>query len=116
MKTPTKAKVPTRKPPERLNDLQKLRRAKTRESEARASMLEMERRQAEGELVTLSEVQSLYQSCLLPIRQTINSLPSALCARVNPTDPDHARIVLQDWVDSAVKGIREKLPKVKAKG
>lgn len=84
---------------------------KTRETRARADLLEMERKQKQGELVPMSEVDRLYTDALLPVRQRFLALPAEAATRCNPTDPTCAREALQQWVDDALPMIREKLPK-----
>ena len=84
---------------------------KTRETRARADLLEMERKEKQGELVSMSEVERLYTEALLPVRQRFLALPAEAATRCNPTDPQCAREALQQWVDDALPMIRERLPK-----
>jgi len=58
----------------------------------------------------LAEVQTIMRDCLLPVRQRLMALPSEVCNRANPTDPQLARDALQRWVDDAMPIIRNKLP------
>lgn len=83
--------------------------AKVDETRARAALLEMEKRQLDGELVKLDEVQRLISRVLLPIRQRLNALPAECASQVNPTDPVFARQALQRWVDESLPMIRAKL-------
>lgn len=69
---------------------------------------------AKGEAIEMAEVNALYNSALVPVRQMILSMPSEICSQCNPTDPQHARAAAQAWVDNrALPGIREKLPQPK---
>ena len=38
----------------------------------------------------------------------LTALPHALCARVNPADPDHARRILTEWADSQRRVLHDK--------
>ena len=84
---------------------------RTRETRARADLLELERREKERDLVSLAEVQTLMRDILLPVRQRLLALPSEAATRVNPTDPQMARDALQAWVDAALPAIRKGMPK-----
>ena len=86
-----------------------LREAKVRETRARAELLEMEKRQLDGELVKLEEVQKIITRTLLPIRQRMNALPAECASQCNPTDPVLARQALQRWVDESLPLIRSRL-------
>jgi hypothetical protein len=89
-------------------------RQQTRESQARADILEMERQEKRGITVTLEEVQAMYAQVLLPVRQAFLSMPSECASKCNPTDPAHAQAALQAWVDGrAFPMIREQLPKIR---
>ena len=80
---------------------------KLRETSARADLLELDRREKEKELVSLSDVQDMLQQMMAPIRSRLNAMPTELANRVNPTDPQLAKDAAQRWVDEAVKVIRK---------
>jgi DNA transposition AAA+ family ATPase len=86
---------------------------RTRNERAAASLRELELAQKKAELVPMSEAQQLYTLALLPIRQRLLAMPSEICTRVNPTDPQFARAQAQVWVDETLATIREQLPKGK---
>ena len=90
-----------------------LKTERIRETRARADLLERERREKDRELVPLAEVLSMVNSSHLPIRQRLNSLPSEMCKRANPGDPQLAHDALQRWVDESLPLIREGLPQPK---
>ena len=83
-----------------------LQAEKIRETAARADLMEMDRREREGETVMLPEVQEMIQVMMAPVRSRLNSMPSELANRANPTDPQMAKDAAQRWVDEAVKLIR----------
>ncbi len=85
-------------------------RQQTRESKARAELLEMERKEKSGELVSLTEVAALVNPILLAVRQRLNAMPSELANLVNPTDPVHAQQQAIAWVERALPIIRAELP------
>lgn len=84
-----------------------LQAEKIRETAVRADLMELERREKEGETVTLSKVQEMLQTMMAPIRARLNAMPSELANRTNPTDPQLAKDAAQRWVDEAIKLIRE---------
>lgn len=85
-------------------------RQQTRESKARAELLEMERSQKRGELVPLPEVSAIINPILLSARQRLNALASEAGSKCNPTDPQHAERVLSEWVERSLPLIREAVP------
>lgn len=90
-------------------------RQQTRESQARADLLEIERAEKRRDLIPLAEVQAIVREAFLPVRQRFLALPAELCNRVNPTDPQFAREGLQHWVDEALRLVREELPQPNTK-
>jgi len=82
-----------------------------RKTRAEADLLELDRRAREKELVSMDEAREVVRAFLTPARELLLSAPSALAARVNPSDPELARLELQDWVDNGVRKIREALQK-----
>jgi rRNA maturation endonuclease Nob1 len=85
-----------------------------RETRARADLLEMERREKERDLVPLAEVDEMIRNTHLPVRQRLMALPSEMCSRCNPTDPQLAREALDRWVTDSLPKLRESIEKVKA--
>lgn len=90
-----------------------LQAEKIRETAVRADLMELERREKEGETVTLSKVQEMLQQMMAPIRARLNAMPSELANRTNPTDPQLAKEAAEKWRDEAVKLIREEGSKAK---
>jgi phage terminase Nu1 subunit (DNA packaging protein) len=84
------------------------RSERTRETRAKADLLELKRKEREQELVAMSEAEDLVRRYLLPIRDQLISLPDAMCARCNPGDPELARAQLLGWAEDAMKNVRER--------
>lgn len=78
-----------------------------RETRARADLLELERRQTEGELVTMEEARNVIRQYLGPMRDILTTAPMALAARVNPADPELARMQLEQWSEDNMRKLRE---------
>lgn len=89
-------------------------RQQTRETAARAELLEMEKKEKAGELVLLTEVAAIVNPILMVCRQRLNAMPSELANLVNPTDPVHAQQQAMAWVDRTLPLIRTELPQQKA--
>ena len=64
-----------------------------------------------GELVPMGELgEIITQKIVVPVGSMLNSLPSSLDTRCNPTDPELARNALLDWVEKTAKPtLRSKL-------
>ena len=90
-----------------------LEKERIRETRANADLKELELKEKQGELVSLAAVQEMMNTAMLPMRQRLNALPSEMASKTNPTDPEHARAQLNQWVDQALPLIREQLPKIK---
>jgi hypothetical protein len=58
---------------------------------------------ARGELLSVQEAREAFGGVLLDVRKLIDALPSALAAKVNPADVDHARMLLDDWRKAALR-------------
>lgn len=78
-----------------------------RETRARADLLELERRQTEGELVTMTEASGVIRQYLGPMRNILTTAPMALAARVNPADPELARMQLETWSEDNLKKLHD---------
>lgn len=78
-----------------------------RETRARADLLELERRKTEGELVTMEEARTVIRQYLGPMRDILTTAPMALAARVNPADPELARMQLETWSEDNLRKLRE---------
>jgi hypothetical protein len=78
-----------------------------RETRARADLLELERRQTEGELVTMNEARGVIRQYLGPMRDILVTAPMALAARVNPADPELARMQLETWSEDNMKRLHD---------
>ena len=74
-----------------------------------------EREQAEElrELVRMADIEAkLAEWVIVPLSSVLNSAPTTLDTRCNPSDPDLARAAIADWVEKTVKPLlRSKLPR-----
>jgi len=59
-------------------------------------------REAHKITITTQAAQSTFTAFLARIRGSIDSMPGALAAKVNPSDPDHAREQLERWRDESL--------------
>ena len=84
-----------------------LKTAKAREAAARAEMLELKTSEKRGDMMPSHEVEQFLTKHLQPLREAMNSMPSMLAGRVNPTDPQFAHTTLQQWVDQTVEMMRK---------
>ncbi len=87
--------------------------ATTRDRNASADLKELERKQLEGDLVTMEEARGVIRQFLGPMRDILTTAPMALAARVNPADPELARMQLEQWSEDNLKRLRE-VPLAKA--
>ena len=75
-------------------DLETYDDARTRETRERANLLEIKRKELEGELVPRDMTEALIAEWVAPVSQRLRSQPDRLAPLVNPADPEHAREVL----------------------
>lgn len=87
-----------------------LRDAKQRRLEARARIEEVEADEAERRVIRREDVQAYIIATFAPVRERLVSAPGALCARVNPENPAHARAILVEWSDETLRHCREHTP------
>ena len=80
--------------------------AKARETNARADLLEIKRKELERDLIRLEEAEQFMAKVWTPIRQAFVALPS-LAPQVNPTDPEHAKKHLETYRDQCLRMCRE---------
>jgi hypothetical protein len=59
-------------------------------------------REAHKITITTQAAQSTFTAFLARLRGLIDSMPGALAAKVNPSDPDHAREQLERWRDESL--------------
>jgi hypothetical protein len=59
-------------------------------------------REAHKITITTQAAQSAFTAFLTRLRGLIDSMPGALAAKVNPSDPDHAREQLERWRDESL--------------
>lgn len=78
---------------------------------AQAKEKERENRIADKEICVLSDVEKLiWEHSLLPLRQSLETMPETLSVQCNPEHPELAKAVLESFVESIKNGIREKIP------
>jgi hypothetical protein len=83
-----------------------LKAEKTRETAARADLLELEREREMKRSMSYDKAIELLNSWGIPIRQKLVALPSEMASRCNPTDPELARAQLETWSVAAMRAIQ----------
>jgi len=81
--------------------------AQAHRDEEQAKLIQLQRRKTEGELVTMEEARTVIRQYLGPMRDILTTAPMALAARVNPADPELARMQLEQWSEDNMKRLRE---------
>lgn len=82
---------------------------KARETKLRADMLQLELQERDGNLIGMAQAKALVISQFRPARDRLLALSAAMCFRVNPADPAHAREVLDDWVRDTLTQLSSEL-------
>jgi hypothetical protein len=59
----------------------------------------------QGQLLTVGQAREAFGSILLDIRKLLDAAPAALSAKVNPGDPDHARMIIDDWRNGVLRAL-----------
>lgn len=81
-------------------DIKHERFLKTREER---TLLELERKQKEGELVSMNRAKELLVQYMMPARQRFLSVSSEMASKCNPTDPVHAQKALDEWAQRSLR-------------
>lgn len=81
--------------------------ATVRDRNASAALKELERKAREKELVTMDEAKDVIRQYLGPMREILTTAPMALAARVNPADPELARMQLETWSEDNLKRLHD---------
>lgn len=81
--------------------------AQAHRDEEQAKLIQLQRRKTEGELVTMEEARTVIRQYLGPMRDILTTAPMALAARVNPADPELARMQLEQWSEDNLKKLHE---------
>lgn len=76
---------------------------RTRSERAKANLMELEELELRKELVKMDEAEGYVRKRLMPVREAWMSMPIVLAARCNPSDPELARLALQDWCDEKMR-------------
>jgi hypothetical protein len=87
-----------------------LQAEKAREVRLRSDHLELQIAAQNEDLVSMDRAKEMVTSMFLPVRQRLLSLPEAMAARVNPTDPVFARMALEEWVETSFQLLYEGEP------
>jgi hypothetical protein len=58
-----------------------------------------------GQLLTVGQAREAFGSVLVDIRKLLEAAPSALAAKVNPGDPGHARMIIEDWRNGVMRAL-----------
>jgi len=86
---------PAQKPVADGEDLKaRLMRAQAEHYETKTKLAELEHQVKTGQLVNLEQVEALLREWYAPVSEHLRTLPDRLAHQVNPTDPKHARGVL----------------------
>mgnify|MGYP000920852943 FL=1 len=93
------AKAPDKKPkvvtPTATDDLKaRLMRAQAEHYETKTKLAELEHKVKTGQLIGMSEVESLLREWYGPVSAHLKTQPERLAHQVNPSDPEHARQIL----------------------
>ncbi|MGD1086070.1 MAG: hypothetical protein ABSA47_15145 [Verrucomicrobiota bacterium] len=89
-----------------------LEAARTRESTARASLLEAKVKARKADMAPVSDLESSLLNTLIPCRRRFLALPSEAAIKCNPTDPEHARLALEEWLEMVLPLLHEDNAKV----
>jgi hypothetical protein len=87
-----------------------LERERTRLTRAEANIKEMEEALKRGDLVPMEEAKAMVQAANMPVRQRLDNAASELAPLVNPSDPEHARAQIEQWIEKTLRLITEQLP------
>lgn len=87
---------------------------RTRETMERANLLEIERRQKQGELMDHATVMAIFNAWGLPVRQKLTSLSAEMKHRCNPADPDLAGKALSEWATAVMRQIQAEFATIAA--
>jgi hypothetical protein len=77
--------------------------ALTRRQMAEAELMELKAARMRGDMLLRDEAEAMVRSWLGPLRDVLVACPEELAARLNPSDPEHARSHLMDWRDRALR-------------
>jgi phage terminase Nu1 subunit (DNA packaging protein) len=75
-----------------------LKMEQTRKTRAEADAKELENQITQGNIIEREAAEKLIADRLAPIRSKLVAAPTGLASRLNPTDPELAKSVLEDWV------------------
>jgi hypothetical protein len=81
---------------------------------ARARMLELKLAQMERDLIPWVEVEKTISTTAMSVRHRLDSLPAEAAYLCNPSDPEHARKVLEEWLARSLPIIRAQTAILKA--
>ena len=87
-----------------------LKQEKARLTAAQADGEEIKTQVARKEVIKRDEVANYIVNTFAPVREQIVQWPSRLAAQLNPSDPAHAREVMQRECDNFLKYLREYKP------
>lgn len=85
---------------------------RTRETRARADLLEMERKEKEQSLVPMATARKVINDVLGPLKVEMLSASATLSARCNPGDPELARIAIADWARQTLQNASDAISRV----
>lgn len=85
---------------------------RTRETRARADLLEMERKEKEESLVPMATARKVLNDVLGPLKIEMMSASATLSSRCNPGDPELARIAIADWARQTLQNASDAISRV----
>jgi hypothetical protein len=88
--------------------------SRARIMKARARILELKLAQMERDLIPWVEVERTISTTCIAVRQRLDSLPAEAAYLCNPSDPEHARKVLEEWLARSLPIIRAQTAILKA--
>jgi len=64
-------------------------------------------RQEHKQLISVPDAISLFCGYLARVRSQCDNMPASLCAKANPSDPEHAREILTEWRENLFKSLSQ---------
>jgi hypothetical protein len=82
--------------------------ALARKALADAELAEHEVRVATRDVMPREEVAKWIRETFAPVREQAVAMPAVMSSRCNPTDPRHAQVQLEEWVENFLRHVRER--------
>lgn len=85
-------------------------RERTLKVRAERQLAELKRNREEGDLIPKVEVAKFIRESFVPVREQVVAMPGTMAAKVNPSDPQHAKAHLEAWRDMFLRVCKEVKP------